>query len=163
MDKKRKIFTADEAFLKMARICSQKECAPFDISMKLRRMGIPEKMIDRVIKQLVKGNYLDEKRYIRSFIHDKIHFNRWGRRKIELSLSQKKLPQAMVDEVFLEFADNDSSSKPLQELLKKKWETVKGRSDYEKRGKLMKYALGRGFTMDEVMVAMEKIQSDVTT
>jgi regulatory protein len=35
---------------------------------------------------------------------------------------------------------------------------VTGKSDYEKRGKLIRYALGRGFSMEEVMACMKQMK-----
>lgn len=156
MDKKSGIITAEKGYLKMARVCSRKECAPFDIARKLSRMDLPEAVINKIIDRLKKEKYIDERRFIRSYIHDKLSFNRWGKRKITLSLRQKQLPQRLIDEVFSEISDT-SFGESLQLILEKKWKSVKGRTDYEKRGKLIRYALGRGFSMDEVMACIEKM------
>jgi regulatory protein len=106
---------------------------------------------------LKKERYIDEKRFIRSYIYDKLRFNKWGRRKITLFLNQKQLPRELIEEAFSEFS-GDSFGESLLPVLEKKWKTVKGRSDYEKQGKLIRYALGRGFSMDEVMACMKKMQ-----
>ncbi len=159
MDKKERIIGEEKAYAKVARVCSQKECAPFDIARKLQRMDLPEPVVNKIINRLKKEKYLDEKRFIRSYIHDKLHFNKWGKRKIMLFLKQKQLPQELIEEVFLEFSDG-SFGESLQAVLGKKWKTVKGKSDYEKRGKLIRYALGRGFSMEEVMACLEKMQID---
>lgn len=157
MDREGKKITEERVYAKMARICSQKECAPFDIARKLRRMDLPEPVVYKIIDRLKKEKYIDEKRFIRSYIHDKLHFNKWGKRKIALSLKQKQLPQALIHEAFSELP-GASFGESLQPILEKKWKSVKGRSDYEKRGKLIRYALGRGFSMDEVMACMKEMQ-----
>ncbi|WP_298650433.1 regulatory protein RecX [uncultured Proteiniphilum sp.] len=157
MDKNGRRITEEKAYAKMARICSQKECAPCDIARKLGRMELPRPVIDKIIDRLKKEKYMDEKRFIRSYIHDKLHFNKWGRRKIILSLKQKQLPQDLIEEVLSEFS-GASFGESLQPILEKKWKTVKGKSDYEKRGKLIRYVLSRGFSMDEVMACMKKMR-----
>lgn len=156
-DKKGRVISEEKAYARMARVCSQKECAPFDIVRKLRKMDLPEPVTDKIIGRLKKQKYIDEKRFIRSYIHDKLHFNQWGGRKIALSLKQKQLPQELIEEAFSELSD-DSFGESLLPMLEKKWKTVKGQSDYERRGKLIRYALGRGFSMDEVMACMKKMQ-----
>lgn len=163
MDKKERIITEKEAFEKMARICSQKECAPFDIVRKLQRFGLSEKVVEKVIERLKKEKYLDEKRYVRSYVHDKLRFNQWGKRKIALSLQQKQLPAELVDEVIADSMDEHSYGESLQSILLKKWKSVKGQSDYEKRGKLIRYALGRGFSMEEVLAAIAKMHANGIT
>ncbi|MDY9917750.1 MAG: regulatory protein RecX [Proteiniphilum sp.] len=157
MDKKGRIITEETAYARMARTCSQKECAPFDITRKLKRMELPEPVIDKIINRLKKEKFLDEKRFIRSYIHDKLHFNKWGKRKIALFLKYKQLPQELIEEAFTELSDI-SFSLSLQPILEKKWKSVTGKSDYEKRGKLIRYALGRGFSMEEVMACMKQME-----
>lgn len=58
MDKKGRIITEETAYARMARTCSQKECAPFDITRKLKRMELPEPVIDKIINRLKKRSFL---------------------------------------------------------------------------------------------------------
>ncbi|WP_352422073.1 regulatory protein RecX [Proteiniphilum sp.] len=157
MDKKGGGITEEMAYARMARVCSQKECAPFDITLKLKKMDLPEPLAGKIIERLKKEKYLDEKRFIRSYIHDKLHFNKWGKKKIILFLKQKQLPPELIEGVFSELP-GESFGESLQPVLEKKWKSIKGESDYEKRGKLIRYALGRGFSMDEVMACMQKMK-----
>lgn len=157
MDRKNRIITEEQAYTSMTRVCSKKECAPFDIERKLIRMGFSVQTANKVINRLKKEKYLDEKRFIHSYIHDKLHFNKWGKRKITLLLEQKQLPPDLIEEMFSEFSDV-ATSESLQPILEKKWKSVKGKSDYEKRGKLIRYALGRGFTIDEVISWLKKME-----
>jgi RecX family. len=79
-----------------------------------------------------------------------------GQKKIELSLRQKQLPQGMIDDVFSDFPDA-AFNESLQPILEKKWKSIKGASTYEKNGKLIRYALGRGFSMKEILACMKKM------
>lgn len=145
-----------DAFSRMARICSVKECCNYDIRQKLLKMSCPGNVAESVIARLKKENYIDEDRFARSFIHDKLRFNKWGRAKIEMALRQKQLPPEIIGQAFSEFTD-ELFDKSLQPLLEKKWKTIKGQSDYEKNGKLIRFALGRGFSMKEIRRCMENM------
>lgn len=157
MDEKGKITGGEKAYASMARICSRKECAPFDIIRRLQKMELPEPIVDKIILRLKKEKYLDEKRFIRSYIHDKLHFNKWGKRKITLYLKQKQLPVELIEEAFSELS-GELFGDSLQPILEKKWKSVQGKSGYERRGKLIRYGLGRGFSMEEVMACMKKME-----
>lgn len=159
MDKKGKIITEDTAYARMARICSLRECAPFDIIRKLQKMDMPDSIVSKIILRLKKERYIDEDRFIRSYIHDKLYINKWGKRKIALSLKQKQLPQELIEKGFSELSDI-SFSRSLRSILEKKWKTVTGISDYEKRGKLIRYAVNRGFSMDEVMICLRQMETE---
>lgn len=153
MAESEKIITKEQAFSRMAHQCSQKECCVFDIRQKLLRLKFPDEATDEIISKLKKEKYIDENRFARSFINDKLRFNKWGKAKIETALRQKRVPSEIIDEAFSEFSDaflNES----LQPLMEKKWKTIKGKTEYEKNTKLIRFALGRGFAMNDVLRCM---------
>ena len=55
----------------------------------------------------------------------------------------------MLDEV-----DDEAYADILRPLLKQKRKSVKARNDYEQNLKLMKWAMGRGFTLDIIRQCM---------
>lgn len=156
MNKKDYIVTEDQAYLQMARICSRKEYSPYDISKKLFRLSLTNEVIERIIIKLKNDNYINEERFIRSFINDKLRFNGWGVKKIEMHLRYKQLSPNIIEMVLSEYSDTELNSS-LQSLLEKKWKLVKGESNYEKNGKLIKYALGRGFKMGDIISCIERL------
>jgi regulatory protein len=99
------------------------------------------------MQRLVGERYVDDERYAHAFVKDKLNYNKWGRRKIEQALWQKHIDEAVRQRVLDEIADEDYVL-VLRPLLKQKRKSTKAASDYELNGKLIKFALSRGFTMD---------------
>jgi regulatory protein len=159
MDKPSIPITEEQAFARMARMCARKEYCCYDVRRKLLRMNIPDQTVERIIGRLLKGKFIDEERFARCYIHDKLRFNKWGRMKIERSLRQKQLAADLIADLFSHFPDG-SLSESLLPLLEKKRKTITGRSAYEKNGKLIRYALGRGFSMSEIMNCMKRMDLD---
>ena len=79
-------------------------------------------------------------------MHDKIRYNKWGRRKIEQALWQKRISEDIAHDVF-DQVDDQEYIQVLAPLLKSKFKTIKAKTDYERSMKLIKFALGRGFEM----------------
>ncbi|MBR3444558.1 MAG: RecX family transcriptional regulator, partial [Prevotella sp.] len=52
--------------------------------------------------------------------------------------------------------DNSEYVQILRELLRNKARSVKAKNAYERNGKLIKFALGRGFSMDVIMKVIEE-------
>lgn len=156
MDKPEKIVTPEQAFAQMAQLCARKECCVWDVRQKLKRMSLSEEAVGAIIDRLTKGRFIDEARYSRNFIHDKLVFNKWGKMKIVLSLRQKRIPTEVIDAAFEEFSERQLSES-LPQLLEAKRKTVKGNSPYEINGKLIRYALGRGYPMNEVLRCMREM------
>ena len=157
MSRKDNIISEDQAFLQMARICSRKEYSPYDISQKLIKLVFSNETIENIITKLKAQNYINEERFVRSFVNDKLSINRWGVNKIEMHLKYKQLSQNIIDEILSEYSNTELNSS-LQPILIKKLSQFKGESDYEKNGKLIKYALGRGFKMDAIIRCLNSLK-----
>lgn len=145
-----------KALNRMANLCARREYCVFDIKSKLMRYELGHESIERIIEHLKKEKYIDELRFARSFINDKIRFNKWGRVKIDFVLRQKRIPQDIITEAFLDFSDEDLNAS-LNDVLNAKWKTIKGNSEQDKRTKLIRFALGRGFEMNHVLAYIEKL------
>ena len=101
----------------------------------------------RVMQRLVSERYVDDERYARAFVRDKIRYNKWGRRKVEQALWMKHIDDDIRSRALSEIDDEEYLS-VLRPLLKQKRRSIKAASDYELNQKLVKFALGRGFTLD---------------
>lgn len=151
--------TEQEAYLQLAALCAQSEHCQWEMREKMRRWELDETMQNRVIARLVKERYVDDERYTRAFVKDKIRYNKWGRRKVEQALWQKHIDedirQQMLDEV-----DDEEYLSVLRPLLKQKRKTIKAQSEYELNQKLMRFALGRGFTFDIIRQCIDGVDEE---
>ena len=136
-----------EAYLTLAALCAQAEHCQWEMLEKMRRWEMPEEAQARVMQRLVKERYVDDERYAQAFVKDKIRYNKWGRRKVDQALWQKHIDEDIRKRV-LDEVDDDEYLKVLRPLLKQKRKSTKANSDYELNQKLMRFALGRGFTFD---------------
>lgn len=115
----------------------------------MRRWGLSGDDIKENISYLVANKYVDNARYCQAFVNDKIAYNHWGRRKIEQALWMKRVPES-VSAPILDAVPEEDYINVLKPLIASKSATVKAESDYERQMKLMKFALGRGFSIDEI-------------
>ena len=139
--------TENDAYLTLAALCAQAEHCQYEMLEKMRRWEVPEDAQARVMARLIKERYVDDERYARAFVKDKIRYNKWGRRKVEQALWQKHIGEDIRNRV-LDEVDDDEYLSVLRPLLKQKRKSVKANSDYELNQKLMRFAVGRGFTFD---------------
>lgn len=152
-----KIISESKALSRMANLCARREYCVHDIETKLQRYKLDKDTIKNIVAKLKKEKYIDELRFTRSFIRDKIRFNKWGKVKIDYALRQKRIPESIVNEAFMDFTDNDLNDS-LQELLQAKWKTIKANSDYEKQTKLIRFGLSRGFDMGVILQCVKNLK-----
>ena len=156
----KKEMTEQEAYLQLAALCAQAEHCQQEMRDKMRRWELDETVQNRVIHRLVKERYIDDERYARAFVKDKIRYNKWGRRKVQQALWQKHIDtdiqQRVLDEI-----DEKEYLDVLRPLLKQKRKSIRAASDYELNQKLVRFALGRGFGFDIIRQCLNVDDIDI--
>ncbi len=151
--------TEQEAYLTLAALCAQSEHCQWEMTEKMRRWEIPDTIQARIMDRLVKERYVDDERYARAFVKDKVRYNKWGRRKIEQALWQKHISEDIRQRI-LDEVDDEEYLRILRPLLQQKRKSTKANSEYELNGKLIKFAISRGFTMDIIRQCINVTDED---
>ena len=146
--------TEQDAYLQLAALCAQAEHCQQEMRDKLKRWGVDADAQDRIVARLVEERYIDDERYARAFVKDKIRYNKWGRRKVQQGLWQKHI-DADIQERVLDDVDDSEYLAVLRPLLKQKVKSVKASNDYERTQKLVRFALSRGFTFDLIRQCLD--------
>lgn len=146
--------TETEALNKVAAYCSTAEHCRAEICEKLQRWGLPYDVIDRILKRLVDEKYIDEERFCRAFVNDKYRFAKWGKMKIGQGLYMKKIPSDVAWR-YLNEIDQEEYLAVLRDLLASKRKSVRGKDEYELNGKLIRFAMSRGFEMKDIKCCIE--------
>ena len=143
----KKTITPEEAYIKLSALCASAEHCSGEMIEKMQRWEIPAKDQARIVEKLIKKQFIDDERYCRAFVKDKIIYNKWGRRKIEQALYLKHIDKGIQQRV-LDEIDPSEYVEILRQLLQQKAKSIKAANDYERTQKLMRFAMQRGFTME---------------
>lgn len=155
----RKEYNENEARNKAEAYCSSVERCVSDVTSKLEQWGVAPEVIERVIGHLLKEKYIDPKRYCSAFVRDKYRFNQWGRVKIAQTLRMKGLPAGDIDNGMQEI-DEHEYMEILSRLIAQKRKSVKAKTEYERNGKLIRFAIGRGFEMEAILRCVKQVDGD---
>lgn len=139
----------EDALKRVASYCSTAEHCRAEVSEKLQRWGIAYKTINQILEKLESEKYIDEERYCKAFINDKFRFSKWGKVKIAQELYMKKIPSDMAWR-FLNGVDEDEYLAILKSLLSSKKKSIHAKDDYELNGKLVRFAMSRGFELKDI-------------
>ena len=150
----KKELSEQEAFLQLANLCAQAEHCQHEMLEKMRKWELPAEVQARVMARLVKDRYIDDERYAQAYVKDKIRYNKWGRRKVQQGLWTKRIDEDIQQRV-LDEVDDEEYLAVLRPLLKQKQKSIKAGSDYERNQKLVRFALGRGFTFDIIRQCLD--------
>ena len=128
-------------------LCARGEHSSGEMLEKMRRWDVDDEAQARIMQRLINERYVDDERFARAFVNDKIKYNQWGSRRIEQALWQKGIDKETRQTVLAEI-DDEQYLEVLRPLLKTKARSVKANSEYERQMKLARFAMGRGFTFN---------------
>lgn len=154
-----KEITEQQALYKLASLCSTAEHCSSEILEKMRRWNIPDDAQARIMEHLIREKYIDDSRYCRAFVNDKLKYNGWGRRKIEQALYLKHIGKDISNPVF-EAIEEDQYLEVLRPMAQQKWAAIKAKNDYERSMKLIRWAMGRGYSLDLIRKCIDNL-SDI--
>ena len=133
-----------EALNKAAAYCTLCERCISEVNAKLTAWGVPNGEQEKIIARLIEEKFIDEARYCRAFVNDKVKFNRWGRIKIQAALRDKRLPRECVSEA-MENIDEEQYMDALAEVIAAKRKELKGKDDFATQQKIIRHAASRGY------------------
>lgn len=139
--------TEKEALTRAMQLCSKKEYCSGDIRQKLAEWEVKPELTDKITETLIRERFIDDERYASAFVNDKLKFSKWGKVKIAYMLKQKGIAPEIITSV-LSSVQQELYLEILQGELKKKAKNLKANSDYEFKGKLVQFAVSRGFEYD---------------
>ncbi|NDP19762.1 MAG: RecX family transcriptional regulator [Paludibacter sp.] len=140
----KKEYSLEELLHKAASYCSISEHCVFEVQEKLEAWGVSAEDKQKIIDRLISEDFINEKRYCNYFVKDKFRFNKWGKIKISFALKQKGLTNEKINSA-LELIDDGEYEELLASILKTKLTGLKYEFEYEKQGKLFRFAQSRGF------------------
>ena len=138
------MMTYEMALQRLSALCASAEHCEYEMTEKMRKWEVEESDCERIMEYLRKAKFVDDERYARAFVKDKIKYNKWGRRKVEQGLWAKHIAEDIRQRV-LDEVDESQYKSVLTDLMKSKRRSIKAANDYEMNRKLIKFALSRGF------------------
>lgn len=121
--------------------CAKSEHCAADVRRKLYEWAAPAEISDEIVENLYKNDFLNDARFCRAYVHDKVAYQSWGRIKIQAGLRALDLPESEIRKSLDEIDEKQYKSN-LQALFKQR------KADPEE--KRLRFLLQRGFTYDEI-------------
>lgn len=147
MDKKS--FTFEEIRQKIVNYCVYQDRCHHEVEQKMREFILIPEAKDEIFLYLLKENYLNEERFVRSYIRGKFYIKHWGRNKIRQHLKQKHISEKLIDKCWDEIDDEDYK-KAIVKIFNEYLYSAKGKNDFEKRTRSVKYLISKGYEYEFV-------------
>lgn len=153
--KQRRPITPQEARIRAEELCARAEHSSGEICDKLLRWGIIPSEADRIVDALIDTRFIDDARFARAYVRDKLEFSRWGRRKISQGLYLKRVARAIAVRAVGEI-DSERYREVLRAVIDAKRRTMTEPDTYDGRTRLFRFAMSRGFEPDLVAAVLRE-------
>lgn len=151
----KKIKDAAYVLERMRALCSRREYCVADIMKKATDAleGDREEAM-KIVESLVADKYIDDRRYASAYARDKAAISGWGETKIRYMLAAKGVSRDIIAEALNDIDEAKAGSR-LEKLLENKMKSL--RDDPQCRIKLLRFALGRGYSYDDAISVIDKL------
>lgn len=149
----------EKALQRAAGLCSRQEQCSSNIRDKLRLWNISDADAEKIIQKLRAESFLDDGRYAGFYAKDKYRFNSWGRIKITHTLRQKKVGEEEIENALSQI-DEEEWFLTCLKITRQKSASLKEEDTFTRRGKLLKFAAGRGFEPDLIFRALDQLEKE---
>jgi regulatory protein len=151
----RKILSKEEALQKLKHFCGYQERCHSEVKEKLYSLGIRKTDHDDLVATLIEENYLNEERFAIQFAGGRYRVKNWGRKKIMFALREKQVNDYSIKKALQQIDEADYKMK-LNDLVKKRYDSLKQEQYLVRKKKTIDYLLLKGYEFSLVTQAVNK-------
>lgn len=154
-DNNKKIYTINEIKDKMAKYCLYQDRCHWEVEKKLRDFDLIPEAKDEIIFKLIHYGFLNEERFVHSFVRGKVNQKQWGRNRLKQELKLRQIDQKLIDTAFKEEIDQEKYWNNLVHLSQKKYNALYSERDsYKKINKIKSFLVYKGYEFDLIHEAV---------
>jgi regulatory protein len=153
---KRKL-SSEQALERLMSYCSKMERCRFDVRQKLYYWDVDPLKTDAIIEKLIELGFINDARYIESYIRGKYYYNKWGRVKIRYNLKLKGFEDAEIIPFLDAFFETVEYEQMIFEQLERKNKSIKIDDEYTRKSKLIQFGQSRGYETEISLSCVDAI------
>ncbi|MGE5356206.1 MAG: regulatory protein RecX [Deltaproteobacteria bacterium] len=150
-------FIKEKIYRKMVKYCAYQDRCHSDVMKKMSELKTDDEIAEEVIVKLIEEGYLNEERFVRSFIRGKFRINKWGKIKIRAELKLNNVNEKLISDCMSEIDENEYKA-TLKQLLETKLKSLKPLEKYKIRNKLKSYVWGRGYDPELTEIILQELE-----
>ncbi len=154
--KKIKYLSKQEAFARAKKYAAYQERSHSEVRNKLLEWGQKGLDLEEIMSKLIEENFLNEERFAKAYAGGKFRMKSWGRNKIVQQLTARKISEYNINRALKDIDEKDYAI-TLKALIKKKAATLKGLTPFEKRNKLARFLISKGYESELVWDVLNEL------
>jgi len=138
---------------KLSNFCAYQERCVSDVKEKMRKLKVEKQDYDGYIEKLKDSNFLNEERFVKYYVsaHAK---KKWGKTKMKSALGAKRIDSSLI-KTYLDDMDEGDYDEQIKTIAEKKWNTIKAKTPRDKKTKMLRFLLSKGYEMSKALSAIK--------
>lgn len=141
-----------------AKLCSSGEKCTHDVRIKLIDWGLESDEAHKAINYLIENKFIDDGRFAKFYVKDKLKFNKWGKIKITYSLRQKQISSNLIEDA-ISAIDPQEYTEILDQLISSKIRSVGSLKTAANKAKVLRFAAQRGFSSEDIFASIARCEN----
>ena len=137
--------------------CAIQERCSSDIVTKMKTWRITNENQNKILDILIQEDFINDKRYSKSFCRGKFRIKKWGKVKITNELKRKNINPSTITSSLNEIKDIDYNT-ALDTQFNKKKQSIKSSNYYDKKKKIANYLIGKGYESNLVWEKLRELK-----
>ena len=134
-----------------------------EVKKQLKKKGYTEEVIQTAIQKAVDSKVLDDERYCDNFVYSRLNSSKPdGPQKITALLMSKGISKSLIQEKISYYLDHNNEKDKIRQLIEKKLKTLSYKNKFDLKSKLFRYIGQKGFNIDDVIVVIDDVVSELT-
>lgn len=148
-----------EVYNKTLKYCTNKIRSKNEVLKYINKYNINN--VDKIciIKKLEELNFINDIKFTKAFINDKIHLSKYGINKIKILLKENKIDENIINEE-LNKVNFSEVNLNLENKIKKKINNNSKYSNYELKQKLLNEYIKDGYMKNDIILFIDKYLKD---
>ena len=142
---------------KMAKYCAYQDRCIDDLKKLYDKHELPETLRKKITKRMISEGFIDEERYVRSYVFGKLRNNYWGKLKISFALKHKDIDDNLIQKVINEVEESEYEYL-ISDLIKKKSTSMREVDPYIRKNKIARFLIQKGFESDFVWKSINNLK-----
>lgn len=132
---------------KISSYCAYQDRCLMEVRNKLEEWGLDTSDTDKIIGKLLENGFINEGRFVESYVRGKFGLKKWGMVRIRQELKMREISNELIREA-LDAIDKKEYQETLEFLADRKWKLTREPDLYKKKAKVIRFLAFRGFEPD---------------
>lgn len=147
----------EEILIKLYQYCAYQDRCTQEVLDKMKELEVEIDEYDNYLAHLEDERFLDDARFVTSYVRGKFYHKSWGRQKIRHELKRRNVPLSIIEAGLREEIPEEDYLEKAYQLAIKKWDQTSDGDRFARREKVARYMVQKGYEFAAFQESLDEL------